>query len=116
VLWYSEGSVGGTGLFWTESRDGGKTFMPRNSFSPGQVMGTPVVVRNDQNLYQVVWTTANGAATHVTTATLDAEGLVTKAAVGESGELPASAFSRDSFFIAYITKPQDQRIIWLIKK
>jgi hypothetical protein len=116
VTWYSEGTAGATGLYWTESSDGGKTFTSRNALQSGQVMGTPVLIRDKSDSYQIVWTSGNGGATRVTTAKLGEDGRVTKSAGDEDGELPAAALSGDTLFVAYVSKPQDKRSIWLIKK
>jgi hypothetical protein len=115
LIWYSEGTASANGLFWSESRDGGKTFMPRNAFPSGRVMGTPVLIRDDKNNYEVVWTSGVGP-THVMSAKLGQDGRVSRSAGEETGELPAAALSGDSLFVAYVSKPQDQRSIWLIKK
>ena len=115
LIWYSEGSAGASGLYWSESRDGGKTFSPRNTLAQGQVMGSPVLVLNNQS-YKVVWTANKAGATQVVTATFDGEGKVTPDSGEASGELPAGASSHNNLFVAYISKIQDQRSIWLIKK
>ena len=112
VLWYSEGNAGATGLYWSESRDGGRTFSPRESLNAGQTTGTPVLTSNGN----VVWTQGSGGSTRVASATLDGGGRVTPAKSEESGELPASAVTNDGLVIAYIAKPQEQRIVWLVKK
>jgi hypothetical protein len=116
VLWYSEGTLGAKGLYWSESRDAGKTFSPRRSFFAGQVTGTPVVTSNSTSNFNIAWTKGTGGDTRVLSATLDADGHVTPGASEELGELPASAFSRDRLIVAYISKPQEQRIVWLVKK
>jgi len=111
LIWYSEGSAGASGLYWSESRDGGKTFSPRNTFAQGQMMGSPVLVSN-----RVVWATNKSGVTQVATATLDREGKVTPDSGEASGELPAAAATQNNLFVAFVSKIQDQRSIWLIKK
>jgi hypothetical protein len=108
LIWYSEGAAGASGLYWSESRDGGRTFSPRNTFAQGQVTGSPVLVSN-----KVVWTKNQ---TQVVTATFNGEGKVTRDSGDASGELPAGAATQNNLFVAFVSKNQDQRSIWLIKK
>ena len=44
VLWYSAGTSGQTGLYWSQSNDHGATFEGRKLVSAGSTNGSPVVV------------------------------------------------------------------------
>ena len=62
VLWYSAGKKGQTGLYMSESKDGGNTFGPRSMISEGEVGGTPLLITN-RNRPFAVWKSNNGIET-----------------------------------------------------
>jgi hypothetical protein len=115
VLWYSAGSAGETGLYWSESRDGGSTFAPRRLFSSGQASGTPVLLRGENNTLIAVWGKGVSGASHLMTATLDGDGHVTEQTGAMSSELPSAAQSIGRLFVAYISKSGDRRSVWLAR-
>jgi hypothetical protein len=115
VLWYSAGSAGETGLYWSESSDGGSTFAPKRLFSSGQASGTPVLLRGEGNTLVAVWGKGVGSASHLMTARLDGEGHVTEQMGAIGSELPSAAQSGDRLFVAYISKSGDRRSVWLAR-
>jgi hypothetical protein len=116
VLWYSEGRAGETGLYWSESSDGGRTFAPRRLFYGGQVSGTPVLLNDKDNNFTAVWGEGGSGPSHLVTARLDVEGHVIEDTGASNSELPTAAETGDQLYIAYISKSGDHRSIWLTRK
>jgi hypothetical protein len=114
VLWFSAGDAGETGLYWAESRDGGRTFSQRQLFSNGQAYGTPVLLETEDRL-TAVWGTSAGGSTRLMTGQLDGGGRVTTSAGAAGGELPAATASGGRLFISYTAKSGDHRAVWLAR-
>jgi hypothetical protein len=115
VLWYSEGSAGATGLYWSESRDEGHTFSPRQLLASGQAFGTPVALNAKDNL-AVVCGMSEGASSHLMTAQLDRAGHIATKTNPPDSNLPSAAMSADGrLFIAYLSKTGDHRSVWLAR-
>ena len=115
VLWCSGGSEGETGLYWSESRDGGRTFAPRKLLSSGQASGTPVLLSGEGNTLTSVWGMGGGGSSHLMTAKGDAEGHITEDIVAMSSELPSAATVGGKLFVAYISKSGERRGVWLTR-
>lgn len=116
VLWYSEGSAGATGLYWSESRDEGRTFSPRGLLASGQAFGTPIALNAKNDNLAVVWGMSEGASSHLMTAQLDRAGHITTKMNAPDSNLPAAAMSADGrLFIAYLSKTGDHRSVWLAR-
>jgi hypothetical protein len=116
VLWYSEGRAGETGLYWSESSDGARTFAPRRLFSGGQVSGTPVLLNDKGNTFTAVWGEGGSGPSHLVTARLDVEGHVIEDTGAMNSELPTATETGGQLFIAYISKSADHRSVWLTRK
>ena len=116
VLWYSEGGAGATGLYWSESRDEGRTFSPRQLLAGGQAFGTPVALNAKNDNLAVVWSMSEGASSHLMTAQLDRAGQVTMKTNAMDSNLPAAATTADGrLFTAYLSKQGDHRSVWLAR-
>jgi hypothetical protein len=114
VLWFSAGDAGETGLYWSESRDGGQTFAKRQLFSKGQAYGTPILIETGDHL-TAVWGASAGGSTRLMTGQLDGAGHVTANAGAAGGELPAAATTNGRLVVSYISKSGDRRAIWLAR-
>jgi hypothetical protein len=114
VLWFSAGEAGATGLYWSESRDGGRTFSPRRLFSDGQAYGTPVLLASGERL-TAVWGMSAGGATRLMTGQLDGAGRVTTNAGAAGGELPSAAAANGGLVISYTSKSGERRAVWLAR-
>jgi hypothetical protein len=114
VLWFSAGDAGETGLYWSESRDAGRTFSPRQLFSKGQAYGTPILLETGDRL-SAVWGASAGGSTRLMTGQLDGAGHVTTNAGAAGGELPAAAAAGGRLVISYTSKAGEHRAVWLAR-
>jgi hypothetical protein len=114
VLWYSEGGAGESGLYWSESRDGGRSFAPRRLFSSGQAYGTPAVLEASDHLI-AAWGAGGGGSSRLRTAQFDRAGRVTLNTMAPDGELPSAAFAGGRLFVTYTFKSGERRGVWLAR-
>jgi hypothetical protein len=110
VLWYSEGKNGQTGLYWSESRDNGATFGPRQLLAAGTVRGTPVLIGGGSWL-SAVWqgTESNSIMLAEITGVKPSSYVV-----ASKGELPAATANDQRAFVAYIGKAAAGQDVWLV--
>jgi hypothetical protein len=126
VLWYAGGDKGQRGIYWSESRDSGKTFSSRQLLAASSARGTPVWSRDRVDAAVGVWQEGEGAKAQILGARFrknekagsDAAGSPTAVAVRPetfgAGELPAVAATNDRFFIAYVAQDGEKQSVWLI--
>ncbi|HEY0321039.1 MAG TPA: sialidase family protein [Pyrinomonadaceae bacterium] len=115
VLWYSAGEAGSPGLYWSESRDGGKTFTSRKGLVEGTAFGTPRLIMGPGNTLTAVWESNQKGASKIVVARLDNTGAPVASEIPSQGQLPTAAATRDQLFITYISKENEQRSIWLVR-
>jgi hypothetical protein len=117
VLWYAAGELGPTGVYRSESHDGGQTFTPRQLMAEGLAQGMPVLLPY-LNGSRAIWQSDQGARARVVTAYLDARGLIkTRDSMEGNGELPAASVFRDQIQVAYVRSAEkDRRSVWLLRK
>lgn len=116
VLWYTAGDAGPAGLYWSESRDEGKTFAPRRHFARSGGRGTPVLLPRSDDSLLAVWEGGGGDARPMT-GRLSAKGRFdTGAALAGAGELPVAASVAHQVFVAYVWKQDNGRGIWLVRE
>ena len=113
VAWYTEGAKGAPGLYWAESRDGGKTFSESRPLAAGQARGNPHLLTLGTSGTTVVWESNETGSARVMSAPLAAD--ATASPLVASGELPAAAISGDQLFVGYISKAGDRRSIWVVR-
>lgn len=106
VFWFSAGEADKTGVYSSESNDGGKTFAPRKLISAGGAFGTPVLLANEAESFKFVWNAGDKilAANSTNAAEIQDFGR---------GELPAAAFAGKRLVTAFIRKENDKRGVWL---
>lgn len=115
VLWYSAGEAGLPGLYWSESRDGGKTFTSRKALAEGEAFGTPHLMIGPGNSLTAVWESNQKGASKIVAARMDNQGAPSITELPSQGQLPTAAATREQIFITYITKQDEQRSIWLVR-
>jgi hypothetical protein len=115
VLWYSAGEAGSPGLYWSESRDGGKSFSSRQALMEGAMFGNPHLIAGPDNTLTAVWESNHKEGSKIVIARLDRAGAPAVSEVPNQGQLPAAAATRDQIYITYIIKQNEQRSIWLVR-
>ena len=114
VLWYAGGEKGESGVYWSESENGGQSFSPRQLLAATKARGTPVLL-NDQGGNAIgVWEASENGVAELFVARLSANTQITRDqhSVG-TGELPAAAATSDRFFIVNLKSDGEQQSIWL---
>lgn len=116
IMWYTAGEAGVPGLYYAESRDGGRTFTARQSFVAGEARGTPQLLYDAGSALFAVWETNERGVSHPVIAQIAADGHANNiTVVANSGELPAAAMINGQLFVAYIAKENNRRGIWLVR-
>lgn len=115
VLWYSAGEAGAPGLYWSESRDGGRSFTSRKALAEGAAFGNPHLLRGPGNNLTVVWESNRQGASKIVVARLNESEAPEATEIPSQGQLPSAAATRDQLYITYITKQNEQRSIWLVR-
>lgn len=117
VLWYTAGEAGSPGLYWSESRDGGRTFSTRRALAEMGGRGTPVLLKGEEGDLIAVWEGEDGAAPAAMSVRLDGDGrTTTPSVVAGGGELPAAtAAASGRLFVAYIAEDGEGHSIRMVK-
>lgn len=116
VLWYTAGEAGRPGLYWSESRDGGRSFAPRRALAEGGGRGTPVLLTGEGGNYFAVWEGDDERGAGVaSSALLEGDGHAAAVPVSTPGELPAAAGAGGQVFIAYTSENDEGRGVWLVR-
>ncbi|MDX6304601.1 MAG: hypothetical protein QOI77_1570 [Blastocatellia bacterium] len=116
VLWYAGSDKGQRGVYWSESRDAGKTFTPRQLLAASSARGTPVLLRGQLTSDIGVWQSGEGNKAQILLARLD-QGKQTAARATNipfPGELPAAAVTNQRVFIVYVASDSQRQTIWLM--
>ena len=108
VLWYAGGDKGQRGIYWSESRDGGKTFSARQLVAESAAHGTPALLRQTDNALAGMWQDGEGSKSQILTARFT--GATAK--MGD-GELPAAAAIGGRVLVVYVTEEKGKRAVWL---
>lgn len=112
VVWYAAGEAGAPGLYFAETRDGGRSFSPRALLLQESVMGTPALAAGN-NRTVAVW--QGTAGQQIETKVRELGGAGVAVSVAANAELPSGALCNDKLFVAYITKVGEKRSVWLAK-
>ena len=113
VMWFTAGERGTPGLYWADSKDGGKTFSESRLFAGGQAYGPPLLLASAPSDF-VVWGNNEGGTSRVMASTLVAGGKDSPPLI-PGAELPSAALSGDQLFIGYIINEADRRTIWVTR-
>ena len=106
VVWYAAGEGTAAGVYFTESKDKGRSFTPRKLLSQETVRGTPALAGPI-----ALWQTSETAETKIRSLGNAGSAL----SVAANAELPAGTYVNDKLFVAYIGKEKEKRSIWLIR-
>jgi len=116
VLWYAGSDKGQRGIYWSESRDAGKTFTPRQLLAASSARGTPVLLRDPLVSDIGVWQSGEGNKAQILLARLDAGNntVVQATSIPFAGELPAAAVTNQRVFIVYVASESQRQTVWLM--
>lgn len=112
VVWYAAGEAGAPGLYFAESRDGGRSFSPRALLMQESVKGTPAIAVGGHRTF-AVW--QGTAGQQIETKMRELGGAGAAVSVAAQAELPSGALCNDKLFVAYITKVGEKRSVWLAR-
>jgi hypothetical protein len=114
VLWYTAGEAGRPGLYWSESRDGGRTFSPRAALAETGGRGTPVLLKDAGGGFKALWEGSDGAIPVTLMVGLSGDGHPSQPSVlTGGGALPAAVETAGRLFVAYIGGDGDGHSVWL---
>jgi hypothetical protein len=117
VLWYTAGEAGTPGLYRSESRDGARTFAPRQPLARSSGRGTPVLLTGGDDPLLAIWEErGEGSSTRIATAHLKEDGQTPASdTLASSGELPVASRTGEQVFVAYVSETDAQRSVWLVR-
>ena len=104
TIWFSGGKAGTPGLYFSESKDGGKTFVPRKAVFENLISGTPNLLENENEKIFAIWESDEKIYLS------DLENGMKE--IGD-GTNPASVFANGKAYTAFVRKDGDKRGIWL---
>ena len=125
VLWYAGGDKGQRGIYWSESRDDGRTFSSRQLLAASSARGTPVWLRDRVDAAAGLWQDGEGPKAQILGARFRNDEKVASVPTGSpavvavkpttfgAGELPAAAGIHDRVFIVYVAQDGEKQSIWL---
>lgn len=114
VLWYTAGEAGKPGLYWSESRDGGRTFTRRRTLAETGGRGTPVLLKDAGGGFIAVWEGSYGATPVTLMVGLNGDGRPAEpSTLASGGSLPAAAEAGGQLFVAYVGGGEGDHAIWL---
>jgi (2Fe-2S) ferredoxin len=114
VMWYTAGERGTPGLYWADSKDGGKSFSASRLFAGGQAYGPAHLAANGRGEMVVIWGNNDGGTPRVLASTLVAGGKDSPP-LFPGAELPSAAMAGDQLFIGYLVNTGDRRAIWVAR-
>jgi len=113
VVWYAGGDKGQRGIYWAESRDGGKTFSPRQLLAESAAYGTPIQLRHRVDAVAGMWQDGEGNKAKIQVARFGNGKSEAPNTVG-AGELPAAAATNDRVLVLYVIEEGGKRAVWLM--
>jgi hypothetical protein len=114
VAWYTAGKAGQPGLYFSRSRDGGKSFPNRQLISLEMIGGTPVFPSGGGEPLSVVFAGVNNAVlSAVLPGNRDADLSTNKIA---DASLPASVMSNGQTHIAFVRNVGETSSVWLVSE
>jgi hypothetical protein len=114
VIWYAGGDKGESGIYWSESRDNGKTFSSRQLLAASSARGTPVLLRDRDGASAGVWQDGEGVQAQILTARFAGSGKAGAPNRVSAGELPAVATTNDRVLIVYVAREGEKQSVWLL--
>jgi hypothetical protein len=114
VLWYSAGSNGKAGLYWSQSKDQGASFAPRVLLADGPARGTATLAGQGDRLAAAWEGNEDSTAKVMTTKLAAGDSSADSKTVIASGEVPAAVLTGDRLLVAYIATIEQRQDVWLV--
>lgn len=113
IVWYTAGDAGSPGLYYAESKDGGKTFGPRAQISGETVTGTSTILGETDGSSRIVFSEAGNRITVGSAG--GAKNEFKSSASIDKAQLPAAAFAGENLFVAFVREEAGKRSVWISK-
>ena len=113
VLWYAGGDKGQQGIYWSESRDAGKTFRPRQLLGESSAQGMPIQLRQRVDAMAGMWQDGEGDRARIQMARFG-NGVGGAQQTLGAGELPSAAATDDRVLVVYVVAEGGKRAVWLM--
>jgi hypothetical protein len=114
VLWYAAGEKGEHGIYWSESRDSGQSFSPRQLLAATSARGTPVLLNDQVGSAMGVWEASESGAPQLFVARLSGDDRAgNHQHIAGNGELPAATATTKRLFIVSLKKEGEKQSVWL---
>ena len=111
IIWYTAGQAGKPGLYYAESKDGGKNFTPRSLISAETVTGTSTVLTEAGDKSRIVFSSANNQIV-TGSAENSANNFNIRQTINDA-QLPGATFSGEKLFVAFVRGDEKKRSVWL---
>jgi hypothetical protein len=113
VLWYTAGDAGPEGLYWSQSRDGGRTFEPRKLVYEGRPQGTPSLIAETNDELYAVWEEDSAAPSPILMLRKLPTGSTPVAPIilSTRSSLPNAVVKNGRLYFAYVNGTGDKRAV-----
>lgn len=104
IVWFTNGKAGTPGLYFSESKDGGKTFSARKAVFENLVSGTSSLITDNGGKLRAVF--ESGEKVYSSDLQMQAK------EIGD-GTNPSSVFANGKIYAAFVKKENEKRGVWL---
>lgn len=104
IVWFTNGKAGTPGLYFSESKDGGKTFAARKSVFENPVSGTSNLIADGGGSLRAVFESDEK---------IYFSDLQTQAKEIGEGTYPSAVFANGKIYAAFVKKENEKRGVWL---
>ncbi len=108
IIWFTAGKAGEPGLYYSESKDGAKTFSPRKLLNSATVTGTSTILnKTDAEQPQMIFSTADN---QIFIGTSENNPI-------KNAQLPSAAFAKNKLVVAFVRKEgENKQGVWLYRQ
>jgi hypothetical protein len=111
VLWYTAGDAGPEGLYWSQSRDGGRTFGQRKLVYQGHSQGTPSIMAQSSDQLYAIWEVSNAQSSSRAMFKELGSGAssVDATALSSGSSAPVAVLKDKRLYVVYVNTAQEER-------
>ncbi len=110
IVWYTAGEAGKHGLYYSESKDGGKTFSPRALIAAETVAGTSTVLSEAGENSRIIFAAGN----QIKIGENAANNFAVRNTI-DNAQLPSATFVGEKLFVAFVREEEGKTGVWLYK-